>query len=94
MPSDTVARRPEPESKLDPSILRLAPRAEPKSKLDPSTPIDKVPALLTIADFATMSNVTPRTVRQWLADGIIKSRKFGHVVRIQRAELVRMWGTP
>ncbi len=45
--------------------------------------------LLTTAQVADHFQVSTRTVRQWLHDGVIRARKRGRVVRIPRSELLR-----
>ena len=57
----------------------------------PTPPEPPLPALLTVKQTATYFQVSERTVRRWMASGLLKAVKVGpRQVRIRRAELERM----
>ena len=57
----------------------------------PTSPDPPLPALLTVKQTATYFQVSERTVRRWMASGLLKAVKVGpRQVRIRRAELERM----
>lgn len=47
---------------------------------------------LTTADVMRMFSVSLSTVKRWIADGHLQSRKFGRVVRITTESALRLAG--
>jgi excisionase family DNA binding protein len=59
---------------------------------EPPPEIAALALILTIGDVCRALQVHDRTVRRWIADGLLRARRAGGRVRILRSELARFLG--
>lgn len=49
------------------------------------------PEYITVTDVAVMLSVSERTVRQWVADGLLPAFKAGRILRIRRDDALAVF---
>jgi hypothetical protein len=60
----------------------------------PNSQATPLPRLFSMAEVATMFGRAPRTIRSWIARGLLKPIKIGNAVFIPQAQIDALMGAP